>query len=126
PIVKGAQSDPLKEINSIMLTESAARDVFGDDEPVGQILSVSNMFATNGQKVDLLVTAVMKDFPSNTHIDPKYIANIFALKPFNNDLENRMNTSMGNDNNAFWSSSFFTCNDEKKIATIMADLQKRA
>ena len=126
PIAKGAQTDPLKEINSIMLTESAARDIFGDDEPVGQILTVSNVFATNNQKVDLLVTAVMKDFPSNTHIDPKYIANIFALKPFNENLENRMNTSMGNDNNAFWACSFFICNDPKKIETILTDLQKRA
>ena len=126
PIVKGAQNNPLKEINSIMLTESAARDIFGDDEPVGQILTVSNMFATGGQKVELLVTAVMKDFPSNTHLDPKYIANIFALKPFNENLENRLNTSMGNDNNTFWSASFFICNDESKIETIMSDLQKRA
>ena len=126
PIVKGAQTSPLKEINSIMLTESAAHDIFGGDEPVGQILTVSNMFATGGQKVDLLVTAVMKDFPSNTHLDPKYIANIFALKPFNENLENRLNTSMGNDNNAFWSASFFICNDESKIETIMSDLQKRA
>src|SRR5688572_8436940 len=126
PIVKGAQNNPLKEINSIMLTESAARDIFGNDEPVGQILTVSNMFATGGQKVELLVTAVMKDFPSNTHLDPKYIANIFALKPFNENLENRLNTSMGNDNNAFWSASFFICKDESKIETIMSDLQKRA
>lgn len=125
PIVKGAQTHPLKEIN-IMLTESTARDIFEDEDPIGKVLTVSNMFATNRQNVDLLVTAVMKDFPSNTHIDPKYIANIFTLKPFNEDLENRLSTSMGYDNNQFWTESFFVCSDEQKIETIVADLQKQA
>jgi len=126
PVVKGAKINPLKEINSMMLTESAARNIFGDEDPVGKMLTVSNVFATNNQKVEMLITAVIKDFPSNTHLDPKYIFNIFALKPFNENMEDRMNTSMGNGNNQFWSASFFVCNDEKKIATILADLQNQA
>ena len=126
PIVKGDQANPLKEINSIVLTETAAYEIFGDEDPIGKILTVSNMFATNNQKVDMLVTAVMKDFPSNTHLNPKYLANILALKPFNEDMENRLNTFMGNGNDAFYSESFFVCNDEKKIETILADLEKRA
>jgi putative ABC transport system permease protein len=126
PIVTGDQANPLKEINSIILTETAAYEIFGNEDPIGKILTVSNMFATNNQRVDMLVTAVMKDFPSNTHLNPKYIANIFALKPFNEDMENRLNTFMGNGNNAFYSESFFVCNDEKKIETILTDLEKRA
>src|SRR5688572_17063002 len=98
PVVQGAKTTPLKEINSMMLTESAARNIFGDEDPVGKMLTVSNVFATNNQKVEMLVTAVIKDFPSNTHLDPKYIFNIFALKPFNENLEDRLNTSMGNSN----------------------------
>ncbi len=41
-------------------------------------------------------------------------------------MEHRLNTSMGNGNDLFFSESFFVCNDEKKIETIMADLQKHA
>lgn len=126
PIVKGAQTNPLKEINSIILTESAAREVFGDEDPIGKILSVSHMWSTQGQKVEMLVTAVMKDFPSNTHIDPKYICNIFALKPFNEGMEANLNNFMGDGNNQFWTQSFFVCQDESKIQTIIDDLQKRA
>lgn len=126
PIVRGAQTNPLKEINSIMLTETVARDLFGDADPIGKTLTVSNMFATNRQKVEMVVTAVMKDFPSNTHLNPKYIGNIFTLKPFNHDLESRLNTSMGNDPDQMWSQSLFVCSDESKIATIVADLEKRA
>ena len=126
PIVKGTRSNPLEKINSVILTEGEALEIFGDEDPIGKILTVSNMFATNRQNVDLMVTAVMKDFPSNTHINPKYIANIFALKPFNENMEHRLNTSMGNENDILFSESFFVCKDEKKIEIITADLQKRA
>ena len=47
PIVKGAQTNPLEEINSVILTEGEALEVFGDEDPIGKILTVSNMFATN-------------------------------------------------------------------------------
>jgi hypothetical protein len=39
-----------------MLTETAAREIFGDEDPIGKILTLSNMFATNRQKVDMVVT----------------------------------------------------------------------
>lgn len=126
PIVRGAQTNPLKEVNSFMLTETAAREIFGDEDPIGKILTVSNMFATNRQKIDMVVTAVIRDFPSNTHIKPKYVGSIFALKPFNEDMESRLNTFVGTGNNGFYTESFFVCKDEKKIETILADLQKHA
>ncbi len=126
PIVKGNQTDPLKEVNSIILTESAAYELFGDEDPIGKTLSVSHMWSTQGKKVEMLVTAVAKNFPSNTHIDPKYICNIFALKPFNEGMENNLNSFMGEGNNQFWTQSLFLCDDEKKIEIILADLQKRA
>ncbi|MBY0435447.1 MAG: ABC transporter permease, partial [Cyclobacteriaceae bacterium] len=126
PIVKGSEVNPLKEVNSLVLTESAAREIFGDEDPIGKMVTVSNMFATNNQKVEMVVTAVMRDFPSNTHLAPQYIANILALKPFNEGLENNLNTYMGSGNYAFFTESFFVCSDEKKIPTITADLQKRA
>lgn len=126
PVVKGTSVNPLKEINSMVLTESAAYELFGEEDPIGKQLSVSHMWTTQGQKVEMMITAVIKDFPSNTHIDPKYICNIFALKPFNPDMENRLNSFMGDGNNQFWTQSFFVCEDETKIPVILADLKKRA
>jgi putative ABC transport system permease protein len=126
PIVRGAQTNPLKEVNSFILTETAAREIFGSEDPIGKILTISNMFATNRQKIDMVVTAVVKDFPSNTHVRPKYVGNIFALKPFNENLENRLNTFTGTGNNGFYTESFFVCKDEKNIQTILAQLQKFA
>ncbi len=125
PIVKGVATNPLKEINSMMLTESSAKELFGDEDPINKTVTVSHQ-ATNGQNVEMIVTAVIKDLPSNSHIKPKYIFNILALKPYIQDLENILATSMGDGNNGFWTQSYFVCEDPGKIEVIKNDLQKRA
>ena len=125
PIVKGNGKNPLKEINSFILTEAAARELFGDEDPINKTVSISHEWATRQKKVEMMVTAVVKDLPSNSHVTPKYIANILALKPFTPELENLLNTSMGDGNNYF-TQSYFICSDEKKIPMIQTDLQKRA
>lgn len=125
PLVKGG-AQPLKELNSLLLTESAAQELFGDEDPINKTVSVSHAWVTNGQTVEMMVTGVIEDLPSNSHIKPKYIANILALKPFIPDLENVLNTAMGDGNNGFWTQSYFVCDDPGKIETIKADLQARA
>ena len=125
PIAKGNTKNPLKEINSIILTEASAHELFGDDDPINKTVQVSHEWVTQKQKVSMVVTAVIKNLPSNSHIKPKYIANILALKPFTKDLENLLNTSMGDGNNYF-TQSYFICPDPGKIPTIQADLQKKA
>jgi putative ABC transport system permease protein len=124
-VVRGNAASPLQEINSIMLSESAARELFGAEDPVNKTLSVSHTWTTNGQKIDLLVSAVYRDFPSNTHIHPKYICNILALKPVVDGLENFLNNTMGVEDNGYWLSCFFICRDPAQIPRIEADLQKK-
>ena len=127
PIVKGNANDPLKEVNSMMLCESAAKELFGDEDPVDKLVDVSHMFMTNGQKVNMLITGVYRDMPTNSHLRPKYILNILSLKPFVQDLENMLDASMGDaEGNNFWTQSFFVLQDESKIPLIQEDLQKRA
>ncbi|HLZ16344.1 MAG TPA: ABC transporter permease, partial [Cyclobacteriaceae bacterium] len=126
PVLKGDPKHPLKELNALILTQSSARELFGDDDPINKSVTVSHQWATNGKNVEMTVTAVIEDLPSNSHVNPKYIANILALKPFINNLENLLGTAMGDGNNGFWTQSYFVCEDEKKIPVITADLQKRA
>ncbi len=57
----------LKEINSIMISESLAEDFFGKEDPIGEILKISNQY-------DLMVTAVYKDIPvNNTFNDTDFL-----------------------------------------------------
>lgn len=127
PLIKGNFKQPLKEINSMLLCESAAKELFGNEDPINKMVNISHAYATNGQKVNMMVSGVYRDIPTNSHLRPKYILNILSLKPFVTDLETLLNTSMADDNgNNFWTQSFFVCSDESKIPAITDDLQKRA
>jgi putative ABC transport system permease protein len=127
PLIKGNPGNSLKEVNSMLLCESAAKELFGNEDPINKSLNVSHQFMTNGQKTNMMITGVYRDMPTNSHLRPKYILNILSLKPFIPDLQNLLNTSMADQNeNNFWTQSFFVCNDESKIPMIQDDLQKRA
>lgn len=49
----------LKDVNSILLSESSARAFFGDKEALGQVLKLNN-------KLPVTVTGVYKDLPENS------------------------------------------------------------
>ncbi|HEY5825695.1 MAG TPA: FtsX-like permease family protein, partial [Cyclobacteriaceae bacterium] len=125
-VIKGSPTNPLKELNSFLLSESAAYELFGKEDPLNKSVSISHAYMTNGQKVEMMITGVYKDIPANSHIRPKYIANILSLKPFTPEIETLLTTSMGEGNNNFWTQSFFVTKDESKLPAIQEDLQKRA
>lgn len=58
-LVNGPKENVLDEKNSIALSESRAFKLFGDQDPIGKIITIDN-------KLDLNVVAVYKDFPENT------------------------------------------------------------
>ncbi|MER3375733.1 MAG: FtsX-like permease family protein [Allomuricauda sp.] len=57
-ILKG-EKDGLREINSIMLSLSTAKALFGDEDPIGKAIKINGEF-------DMMVTAVYEDIPFNT------------------------------------------------------------
>lgn len=59
--VAGSKQSALKEVNSVILSESAARRFFGNENPIGQTMKWSDMN-------DCKVTAVLKDIPQNSHV----------------------------------------------------------
>ncbi|MEI9920984.1 MAG: ABC transporter permease [Bacteroidota bacterium] len=62
--VKGNPHKALNDRNTIVITESIAKKYFGDDEdPIGKSLILND----NKSKV-YAITGVVKDFPSNSHI----------------------------------------------------------
>jgi putative ABC transport system permease protein len=126
PLVKGNAANALKEVNSMVISESAATALFGDEDPMNKMVTVAHQWMTNGQKIQMMITGVYKDLPANTHHRPHFICNIFSLKETIQGLEGLLNTAMGDGDNGFWTQSFFVCTDESKIVTIQDDLQKRA
>jgi putative ABC transport system permease protein len=60
--------DALKNLNSVILSESSARTLFGDGDPINQIVTIDNT-------MEVKVTGVYKDFPHNSHF---YDVHFFA------------------------------------------------
>jgi putative ABC transport system permease protein len=70
-----SQGDPataLKEPYSIVLTRSLAQSLFGDENPLGQILKT-------GDGNDIKVTGVLEDPPDNTHLQFNALGSISTL-----------------------------------------------
>ena len=57
-MLKGGR-DGLKELNSILLSESLANAFFGDQDPIGKVLGLDN-------DLDVVVTGVYKDLPNSS------------------------------------------------------------
>lgn len=57
--MKSGVQDGLQNIYSIMLSESLAEAIFGDKDPINQVIRLDKM-------VDVKVTGVYKDFPHNS------------------------------------------------------------
>ncbi|MCU0420567.1 MAG: ABC transporter permease [Cyclobacteriaceae bacterium] len=126
PLQQGDAATALNDINSMVISESAARELFGNEDPLNRLVTVSHQWMTQGKKIQMMITGVYRDFPANTHMRPEYICNILSLKETMPFLETALNTSMGDGDNGFWTQSFFVCADEGKIPAIQEDLQKRA
>ncbi len=60
-MVKGVQNG-LKDVNVIMLSETMARSLFGDSDPIGKIIKLDN-------KANVSVTGVYEDFPFNSEFN---------------------------------------------------------
>ncbi|WP_126248754.1 ABC transporter permease [Chitinophaga rhizosphaerae] len=75
----------LKDVNSIMLSESSAKAFFGDGEAVGQMLKLNN-------KLPVKVTGVYKDLPKNSEFASLHFICPWSLyladNPWIRELEN--------------------------------------
>jgi putative ABC transport system permease protein len=64
PLVKGDKDKVLKNLNSVVITESVAKKYFGNEEPLGKVLTL----VTEWQGGDYVVEGVVKDLPENSHV----------------------------------------------------------
>ncbi|HEX6223141.1 MAG TPA: ABC transporter permease, partial [Chryseolinea sp.] len=79
-LIKGNQAKMFDDYNSIVLSETGAERLFNDEDPLGKIISVKHPFATENREIDVMVTGVYKDLPSNSHFKPKYLINVNAFR----------------------------------------------
>ena len=66
-LIQGQLINPIQKPNTVILSESTSKKYFGDTDPIGQIIVVDNY-----KKLE--VTAIFKDFPSNSTLDCNIVA----------------------------------------------------
>jgi putative ABC transport system permease protein len=87
PLERGNPVSALNEPNSIVLTRSAAKKIFGDQDGIGKTISISGFG-------EFTVTAVLQEFPSKTHLEFEMLGSLNLLA----SLEQRGIVSPSTDN----------------------------
>ena len=75
-LVKGDASTALSERHYMVVSESMAKKIFGDEEPMGQHIQTPN---SGGDESERVITGIFKDFPSNSHMHANFV---IQLEPF--------------------------------------------
>jgi putative ABC transport system permease protein len=73
PLLKGTVDDVLRDPESIVLTESAAKALFGDEDPIGKTVHYTT-------DVPLKVTGVLKDLPANSSFKFDFLTSFARLE----------------------------------------------
>lgn len=70
--IQGNPKTALKDVNSIILTEGAAKRYFGSEDPMGKILNLDNQH-------NLVVTGILEDIPTNSHFHFDFLLSLNRL-----------------------------------------------
>ncbi|HYG01677.1 MAG TPA: ABC transporter permease [Chryseosolibacter sp.] len=102
--LKGDPATALKDINSIILTESAAARHFGKEDPIGKTMRMNN-------RDDVTVTAIIEDVPAQSHLHYDFLLSY-----------RRLNYAAANTN---WNSYNYYTYVKVTPATNIADFEKK-
>ena len=76
PLLQGDKNTVLAEPNTAILTEKAAKKYFGNENPINKTFKLDN-------RIELKVTGILKDLPSNSDRKTDIYASYPTLKTFN-------------------------------------------
>jgi putative ABC transport system permease protein len=79
PMVLGDPASALADPFSVVLTESAAKRLFGPEDPIGQAV-------VHGGDREYRVTGIMKDPPPNSHLAFDYLLSFVTVASLRDDL----------------------------------------
>ena len=61
PLIEGDRANGIKDINTAFVSQSMARKYFGEESPIGKVI-------TTNKHTDYTVTGIFRDIPANSHI----------------------------------------------------------
>jgi putative ABC transport system permease protein len=98
--------------NNILISEKEAQQLFGDDDPLGKMLAIRHPWATGNTDLEVIVSGIFYDYPSNSHIKPDYLVNMQALKTsFGDQYDQLFNSWQGG-----WMSNYVRFREDADLA----------
>ena len=73
PLVAGDAATALAQPFTVLLSESAARKLFGDADPMGQVIRFKDY-------LDLKVTGILRDLPEQSHLQIEFLASFATVE----------------------------------------------
>lgn len=102
-LVKGSPDDALSGPNKLVITESMAKKYFDTEDPLGKVMKISSA------GTDYVVSGVVEDCPSNSHIKFDFLASLASFGP------------MINTEKTYWNANYITyflLNTSEQINTL--------
>ena len=92
-LISGNPEEALKGPNKIVLSESFAKRIFGEENPMGKTLESKLVHIVTSVEADyaFTVTGVYKDTPQNTHLLTNALISVESDPELNNYYFNRFN-----------------------------------
>lgn len=106
PLLSGQASQVMDDPRSIVITQSTAKALFGDEDPINQLIKVDN-------EHELKVTGVLKDIPTNSSFQFDFLMP-WKFREQTNDWVRRNTTNWGN----YSFQVFAELNDPSNHATV--------
>ena len=89
PLIKGNAATVFKDAYSIVLTQSTAKALFGNEDPINKTIRFDN-------EHDLKVTGILKDLPGNSSFNFKYLVPFSYFEQTNDYVKRQRTGSFGN------------------------------
>jgi len=89
PLVKGNPGAVLNDPYSIVITESLAKSLFGDDDPIGKVVRFDN-------KDNLKVSGVLREIPDNASMKFSFLVPFSYMEQTNERVKSNRSGSYGN------------------------------
>jgi putative ABC transport system permease protein len=119
-LLKGDPTTALAEVNSMVITEDRARTYFGNEDPIGKTLTLTN------EKRDFKITGIFKPLPSNSHVHMNLMASSDSFQPMRADSKDGWNYLTNHYTYLVLPKGIDQPEFEKKISSFMDKYEDRA
>ncbi len=79
----GSPEESFRKKNSLIITESKAKEFFGSANPIGKEIVYED-------RIEFKITGVIKDPPSQSHFSPEFLATFSSLEAYYGEYLNKM------------------------------------